>query len=91
MNYYQCSTAELHLELRRRGYTVSGMRDQLCELLEKDDDNRGTDATTVATKEMVLHATGEHNLLHSRELGEAVLAERLVNESRSWLVARSQP
>jgi hypothetical protein len=85
MNYYQCSTEDLSLETRRRGYIVAGNCDQLSEFLEKDDDSRGSEATTVATKAMDLHATGEIDLLNTGEL-----AERLVNESRSWHVATSQ-
>jgi hypothetical protein len=83
MNYYQCSSEDLRLETQRRGYTFAGNSDQLSELLEKDDDSRGAEATTVATKAMDLHTTGELDLLYTRELGEVVVAERLVNESRS--------
>jgi hypothetical protein len=50
MNYYRCSTNEIHIEIQRRGYNVSGSRDQLSEILANDDNNRGTEATTVATR-----------------------------------------
>jgi hypothetical protein len=47
MNYYNCSIEGLHHEIRRRGYEPYGSRIQLGETLQKDDERREVEATTV--------------------------------------------
>lgn len=84
MNYYQCSTKEIHIEILRRGYTVSGSRDELSEMLTNDDNSRGTEATTVATKRGGTSLPRDLNLRTTSELGQIIPAVRLVNESKSW-------
>lgn len=49
MDYYFCAPEELRSELSRRGYLAVGGQDELSEELRKDDDSRGTDATTIKT------------------------------------------
>jgi hypothetical protein len=49
MDYYFCSAEELRLEISRRGYLPVGGQDELSEELKKDDETRGTDATTLKT------------------------------------------
>lgn len=49
MDYYFCSAEELRHEIRRRGAFPVGGQDELSEELKKDDETRGTDATTLKT------------------------------------------
>jgi hypothetical protein len=49
MDYYFCSPEDLRQEISRRGYFPVGGQDELSEELKKDDENRGTDATTIKT------------------------------------------
>jgi len=49
MDYYFCSTDELRHEIARRGFLPVGSQDELSEELKKDDETRGTDATTLKT------------------------------------------
>jgi hypothetical protein len=82
MIYYRCSLDELHLEAQHRGYTTLGSPDQISEALEKDDNNRGTEATTVATRAMGLYVPRQHNLMRTSEFGQSVPARLLVDESK---------
>jgi hypothetical protein len=81
MHYYRCSTEQLQLEAQRRGYATSGTRDQLGEALKKDDNDRGTDASTVKTQSLGNFAPRELNLSRTAEFGETTPAMMLVNES----------
>lgn len=49
MDYYFCSADELRQEISRRGRFPVGGQDELSEELKQDDENRGTDATTLKT------------------------------------------
>lgn len=49
MDYYRCPYEALTEELQRRGYDVTGSKDQLSEMLKRDDEARGSAATTVRT------------------------------------------
>ncbi|KAF2013563.1 hypothetical protein BU24DRAFT_464331 [Aaosphaeria arxii CBS 175.79] len=49
MDYYFCPADELRQELQRRGYAPHGGQDELSENLKKDDEARGTEATTIQT------------------------------------------
>jgi hypothetical protein len=89
MNYYRCSTNDIHIEIQRRGYNVSGSRDQLSEILANDDNNRETEATTVATT-VGISLPRELNLIRIGELGQTAPAVRLVNESRSRCMTASR-
>lgn len=81
MNYYHCSIEELLHELRRRGYKPYGARDELGEALQKDDENRGVEATMVTTKVLGSYVPRAVNMSRTAEFGETVLATSLVNES----------
>ena len=81
MSYHQCSTEDLQLEARRRGYTAFGTRDQLSEALKEDDDDRGTDATTVKTEALSLFVPRQLNLSRTAEFGHTTPAILLANES----------
>lgn len=81
MDYYHCSIQELHQELQRRNYTSIGTRDQLSELLQADDNVRGSEATTITTDSPTVHTPCEVNLMRVAEFGQAVLATQLVNQS----------
>jgi hypothetical protein len=81
MHYYRCSTEQLQLEAQRRGYATSGTRDQLGEALKKDDNDRGTDASTVKTETLGNFAPRELNLSRTAEFGQTTPAMMLVNES----------
>ncbi|KAF2847840.1 hypothetical protein T440DRAFT_500821 [Plenodomus tracheiphilus IPT5] len=50
MDYYHCSSEDLHQEIRRRGHSPTGTIDALSEGLQADDESRGTHATTVTTE-----------------------------------------
>ncbi|KAF2831097.1 hypothetical protein CC86DRAFT_134804 [Ophiobolus disseminans] len=80
MNYYRCSTEDLQLEAQRRGYASFGTRDQLGEALNRDDNDRGTGATTIKTERLGLFVPRELNMLHTAEFGETTPAMLLANE-----------
>ncbi|KAF1937842.1 hypothetical protein EJ02DRAFT_426277 [Clathrospora elynae] len=80
MDYYKCSIEDLHRETRRRGRSLLGTIDQLSESLKRDDDARGSDATTVASLELGPFVPREIHLSRTAEFGETVPAGRLVNE-----------
>ncbi|KAL6702954.1 hypothetical protein ACN47E_000796 [Coniothyrium glycines] len=80
MDYYQCCTADLQQEVGRRGYTLSGSSDQLSESLKKDDEARGSLATTVVTDNESQFVPREVNLARSAEYGTGVPAGVLVGE-----------
>ncbi|KAF2728922.1 hypothetical protein EJ04DRAFT_448355 [Polyplosphaeria fusca] len=48
MTYYHCTTDDLRQEIRRRGYIALSSHDVLAEWLQNDDEDRATEATTVA-------------------------------------------
>jgi hypothetical protein len=82
MNYYPCSTEEIRLELQRRGLTADGPHDELSEMLEKDDKDRGADATTVTTFDLDPHTRRNLDLTsHAAEFGRIAPIDLLVNES----------
>jgi hypothetical protein len=87
MHYYRCSTEQLQLEAQRRGYATSGTRDQLGEALKKDDNDRGTDASTVKTESLGNFAPRELNLSRTAEFGQTTPAMMLVNESMWGYIA----
>jgi hypothetical protein len=80
MSYYRCSTEQLHLEAQRRGYVACGTRDQLGEALKRDDDERGTDATTVTTEKLGMFVPRDLNLSRTAEFGQTTPANFLVGE-----------
>ncbi|KAF2026027.1 hypothetical protein EK21DRAFT_103527 [Setomelanomma holmii] len=80
MDYYQCSTGDLYLEIRRRRSIPFGTRDQLSEALHEDDEYRGADATTIKTEPLGLFVPRQLNLSHTSEFGQTVPANLLVNE-----------
>jgi hypothetical protein len=81
MNYCQCSIEELQFELRRRGYNFIGTRDQLGEALKKDDDARGSEATTVTTKVWGPFVPRDLNSSRTAEFGKTAVTSVLVDES----------
>ena len=81
MDYYSCRIEELHKEIRRRGYTPFGTNDQLSESLTKDDDARGTDATTVSTETTGNLVPRGPNIARTAEFRDSVPASFLANES----------
>ena len=82
MEYYRCPLEDLIREARRRGYTRLGTSDQLSEGLERDEEARGSLATTVDTVAQSLFKPRQLNLLPTAEFGKTVLASHLVNESK---------
>jgi hypothetical protein len=81
MEYYKCPIEDLIREARRRGSTKSGTSDQLSEALQRDEEARGSDATTVGTVVQSAFVPRELNLSHTAEFGKTVLASHLVDES----------
>jgi hypothetical protein len=77
-NYYQCSLTEIHQEVQRRKHLREGYHDQLCESLGKDDDARGSDATTVSTH--LSSACSLEALTQTSEFGQTTEPNLLVNE-----------
>lgn len=89
MNYYPCSTEELRLELQRRGLTTDGPHDELSEVLEKDDKDKESDATTVTTFELDPHTQCNLNLTsHAAGFGRIAPLDLLVNESGYFWIGR---
>jgi hypothetical protein len=82
MEYYKCPIEDLIREARRRGYTRFGTSDEISEVLQRDEEARGSDATTVGTLVQSSYGPRELNLAHTAEFGKSVLASQLVNESR---------
>lgn len=87
MDYYQCTKADLHRDLTRRGFQAYGDQDEAAERLESDDNQRGAIATEVST------APGLSNEVYtwrcSNEYGKTVVASLLVGESELHLVFSS--
>jgi hypothetical protein len=81
MNYYQCSLDELRLEAQRRHLVSCGRHDQLSEALQKDDDRRGTVATTLITDQWSPYLTSDTNQKRTAEFGNTAPISLLVNES----------
>jgi hypothetical protein len=81
MEYYRCPIEDLIQEARRRGYTRFGNSDQLSEGLQRDEEARGSDATTVGTVAQSAFVPRGLNLSHTAEFGKTVLASHLVDES----------
>jgi hypothetical protein len=81
MNYYQCSIDELRLEAQRRQLVPSSTRDQLSEALQKDDECRGTDATTLTTEQPSPYVACNFSLSRTAEFGQTAPIGLLVNES----------
>jgi hypothetical protein len=77
-NYYQCSLTEIHQEVQRRKHLREGHHDQLCESLGKDDDARGSDATTVSTH--LSPTCSLRALTQTSEFGQITEPNLLVNE-----------
>jgi hypothetical protein len=77
-NYYQCSLTEIHQEVQRRKHIREGYHDQLCESLGKDDDARGSDATTVSTHPSP--ACSLRALTQTAKFGQTIEPNLLVNE-----------
>lgn len=84
MEYYECSFEAVHKELQRRAHTAHGSHDQLSELLWSDDDERGSEATTVMTKIMTVAAPYEPNSVWEEQFGSTFPAEQLVNQSVNY-------
>jgi len=82
MEYYRCLSVELTEEIRRRGFRPYGNQDQLSEALKRDDDNRGSEATTVMTVP-IPYVPSEVNLTRSVEFGASAHAHVLVGERES--------
>ncbi|KAJ8111311.1 hypothetical protein OPT61_g6066 [Boeremia exigua] len=80
MDYYQCPTEALRHELQRRAYTSNGSHDQLSERLQADDDERGSEATTVATEHVTAPLSREDNLNRTGQFGPTFPASELVNQ-----------
>jgi hypothetical protein len=82
MSYYRCSQADLTSEIQRRGFQPCGDQDRLSEDLKKDDDARGSEATTVSTirKQFVPPKLG---LARTAEFGATEHAHVLVGERES--------
>jgi hypothetical protein len=77
MTYYNCPKFILHNELNRRGFPPSGPQDTSAERLQKDDLDRGADATTIST----LPLPSPHQKWRlSPEFGKEVDARLLINE-----------
>jgi hypothetical protein len=82
MEYYECPGQDLFLEARRRGFPkLLSSQDQLHEDLMHDDEERGSDATTVSTTDRSAFIPRTVNLSHKTEFGDTTLASQLVNES----------
>lgn len=81
MSYYHCSTEQLRIEAQRRGFVVLGTRDQLSEALKRDDEERGSDATTVTTEKLGMFLPRDVNLSRTAEFGQTTPANFLVGES----------
>jgi hypothetical protein len=60
---------------------LSTSRDDLIERLMEDDDNRGSDATTILTTERSAFVPPGVKMEHTAEFGNTTLANQLVNES----------
>lgn len=82
MDYYQCPNEKLREEISRRGYTPIGSQDHLSEGLKKDDDSRGTDATTIETL-FTSSALAAPNRMREVEFGKTMHPELLVGERKS--------
>jgi hypothetical protein len=82
MNYYRCPQADLTREIQRRGFFACGDQDRLSEDLKKDDDARGSEATTVTTSPKQFVPT-ELNLRRTAEFGATEHAHVLIGERES--------
>ncbi|KAF1912651.1 hypothetical protein BDU57DRAFT_583119 [Ampelomyces quisqualis] len=81
MNYYPCPIGELRLELQRRGLAANGTHDELSEVLEKDDKDRGAETTTITTIELNPQEQRNLNLASDTAgFGQIAPAGLLVNE-----------
>jgi hypothetical protein len=82
MDYYQCPIQDLVSELQRRRFPMlSTSKDELIERLMEDDDNRGSDATTILTTEQNAFVPPSVKMAHTAEFGNTTVANQLVNES----------
>ena len=81
MEYYHCPIDDLDRELRRRGYDYAGSNNPLSEALQRDDEERGADATTVSTYSPSIFAPRQLKLTRSAQFGTTAPANLLVNES----------
>jgi len=75
MSYHHCSVDNLQQEAdRRHGFSAEYIpKDKLIEYLKQDDDEKGSDATTVETNKPSTHET---------DPGQKELSSRLVNQSK---------
>ncbi|KAF1975122.1 hypothetical protein BU23DRAFT_552545 [Bimuria novae-zelandiae CBS 107.79] len=79
MDYYRCPKTELHQELCRRGLRASGDQDIAAERLSKDDEDRGSEATTVSAITWPLASPSPWKI--NPEFGTTTPVGMLVNES----------
>lgn len=81
MDYYHCSNEALRQEGQRRALASYGGHDELSEILQEDDDTRGSEATTVVTEPFEADGENEANLLRTRAFGKTIPVDKLVDES----------
>ncbi|KAJ4992078.1 hypothetical protein SVAN01_02399 [Stagonosporopsis vannaccii] len=80
MNYYQCSIEALRRELQRRVQATHGSHDQLSERLQSDDEQRGSEATTVTTETVSAITPRVVISLRARGYGQPFAAAQLVGQ-----------
>lgn len=79
MDYYQCSFEALHGEVQRRTLSTHGSHDLLSERLQSDDDERGSDATTVITENVSDITPREVSIIKTGGFGQRFPAAWLKN------------
>jgi hypothetical protein len=79
MDYHKCPLQDSYAETRRRGLlSLLRSRDQLNEGLMRDDDDRGSNATTICTMDRSILLPRVAKLAQA---GNSIVASHLVNES----------
>lgn len=82
--YYECTLADLHREIMRRFVRMPLLHcEEISEALKKDDEERGSNATTLETQREGSTFPQRTKHLHTAEFGVTVPAKQIVNESTS--------
>ncbi|KAF2118202.1 hypothetical protein BDV96DRAFT_488670 [Lophiotrema nucula] len=81
MSFYHCPTSALSQEVRRRGYIPDGSRETLSEWLQRDEEGRGTAATTISHLAIGDKEEGDGSGRQRTAYGEVVEPSALIGET----------